>query len=67
VVTKLGGILRGIVKDGLTVAAGTKLADIDPRGDVRALARISEKAWTIADAVLRVVRARGILPEAAAT
>ena len=67
VVTTLGGILRGIVKGGLAVAAGTKLADIDPRGDARALTRISEKAWTIADAVLGLLRARGIPPEAAAT
>jgi xanthine dehydrogenase accessory factor len=59
---QVGGFLRGIVKDGLTVAAGAKLADIDPRGDIAALTRISEKAWTIADAVLRVLRERGIGP-----
>ncbi len=56
VVAKLGGILRGIVKDGLSVAAGAKLADIDPRGDAQALTRISEKAWIIADAVVRVLQ-----------
>jgi xanthine dehydrogenase accessory factor len=61
VVAKLGGILRGIVKDGLSVAAGAKLADIDPRGDAQALTRISEKAWIIADSVLRVLRARATL------
>jgi len=66
VLTTLGGILRGIVKDGLAVAAGNKLADIDPRGDARVLTRISEKAWTIADAVLGLLRARGIVPEATA-
>ena len=62
VLAKVGGILRGIVKNGLTVPAAAKLADIDPRGDARALTRISEKAWILAAAVHRVLRVRGILP-----
>ncbi len=55
-VAKVGGIIRGIVKDGLTVTAGAKLVDIDPRGDPAYLSELSKKAWTIADAVLSVVR-----------
>jgi xanthine dehydrogenase accessory factor len=53
---KVAGILRGLVKDGLTVQAGAKLADIDPRGDPAAITQLSQKAWIIADAVLAVVR-----------
>lgn len=53
---RVGGIIRGILKDGLFVQAGAKLVDIDPRGDVRSLSEISQKAWTIADAVLAAIQ-----------
>ncbi|HSB68047.1 MAG TPA: selenium-dependent molybdenum cofactor biosynthesis protein YqeB [Candidatus Methylomirabilis sp.] len=52
---RVGGIIRGIVKDGLLVQAGAKLVDIDPRGDARYLSELSQKAWTIADAVLTAI------------
>jgi xanthine dehydrogenase accessory factor len=52
----ISGIIRGIVKDGLAVQAGAKLVDIDPRGDPAYLSELSKKAWTIADAVLTVIR-----------
>jgi xanthine dehydrogenase accessory factor len=55
-VAKVGGIIRGIVKDGVSVAAGAKLVDIDPRGDPVYLSELSKKAWTIADAVLTAIR-----------
>jgi xanthine dehydrogenase accessory factor len=58
-VAKVGGIIRGIVKDGLSVQAGTKLVDIDPRGDPTYLSELSQKAWIIADAVLTAVRQHG--------
>lgn len=53
---KVGGIIRGIVKDGLAVQAGAKLVDIDPRGDPSYLSELSQKAWIIADAVLTAIR-----------
>lgn len=56
---KLAGIIRGIVKDGLRVQAGTKLVDIDPRADPTYLSELSRKAWIIADAVLTAVRQYG--------
>ncbi len=55
---KVGGIIRGIVKDGLAVQEGAKLADIDPRGDPASLSELSRKAWIIADAVLTAIRQR---------
>jgi xanthine dehydrogenase accessory factor len=58
-VAKVGGILRGIVKDGLSVQAGSKLVDIDPRGDPTYLSELSQKAWIVADAVLTAVRQHG--------
>jgi hypothetical protein len=53
-------IIRGILKDGLRVQAGTKLVDIDPRGDPTYLSELSKKAWVIADAVLTAVRQYGV-------
>lgn len=58
-IAKLAGIIRGIVKDGLRVQAGTKLVDIDPRNDPTYLSELSRKAWIIADAVLTAVRQYG--------
>ncbi len=55
-VARIDGIVRGIVKDGLRVAVGAKLVDIDPRGDPALLAQFSEKAWVIAEAVLSAIR-----------
>ncbi len=58
-VAKVGGITRGIVKDGLSVPVGTKLVDIDPRSDPTYLSELSQKAWIIADAILMAVRLYG--------
>ncbi len=55
-VAKVDGIVRGIVKDSLRVQAGSKLVDVDPRGDPALVTRFSEKAWVIADAVLAAIR-----------
>jgi xanthine dehydrogenase accessory factor len=62
VVAKVSGIIRGIVKDGLSVQAGAKLVDIDPRGDLAYLSELSKKAWTIADAVLTAIRPQLLSP-----
>ena len=56
VVAKIGGTIRGIVRDGLVVPAGTKLLDIDPRDTPAPLSELSQKAWIIADAVLTTIR-----------
>jgi xanthine dehydrogenase accessory factor len=61
-VAKVGGIIRGIVKDGLPVQVGAKLVDIDPRGDPTSLSELSKKAWTIADAVLTVIHQQPLSP-----
>ncbi len=56
-VAKIGGTIRGLVKDGLAVSAGAKLVDIDPRDAPAPLSELSQKAWVIADAVLTAIRA----------
>jgi xanthine dehydrogenase accessory factor len=61
-IAMVSGIIRGIVKDGLSVQAGAKLVDIDPRGDPVYLSELSKKAWTIADAVLTAIRRQSPTP-----
>jgi xanthine dehydrogenase accessory factor len=53
--THIAGVLRGIVHDGVAVAAGVKLGDVDPRGDVRACFTLSDKSRTISGAVLEAI------------
>lgn len=57
VIARCDGVLRGVVHDGLTVSAGLKIGDIDPRG-VRAYCfSISDKARAIGGGVLEAVLA----------
>lgn len=49
------GLLRGLLADGIVVAAGTKLADIDPRGPAVSPDHISDKARAVAAGVLEAV------------
>jgi len=54
------GLLRGLVADGIVVAAGMKLGDIDPRGPTVSPARISDKTRAVAAGVLEaILLARG--------
>ena len=48
----LGGVLRGLLHDDVTVTAGLKVADVDPRGEVRYCFSISDKALAIGGGVL---------------
>jgi xanthine dehydrogenase accessory factor len=49
---QIAGVLRGILHDGLTVSAGTKVADVDPRADVSYCFTVSDKAWAVGGGVL---------------
>ena len=62
VTARIGGLLRGLAADGLSVAAGEKVGDVDPRGAAVDPAAISEKARAVGRAVLAALRARGIVP-----
>lgn len=55
VVAKIDGLVRGLVHDGITVPAGTKLGDIDPRGASVDPATISDKALCLGGGVLEAV------------
>ncbi|MDH3998968.1 MAG: selenium-dependent molybdenum cofactor biosynthesis protein YqeB [Desulfuromonadales bacterium] len=56
--TVLGGVLRGLIRPGITVSEGQKIGDVDPRGDVSYCNSISEKARAIGGAVLEAILAR---------
>ena len=56
VLATLDGILRGLIRDGLAVRQGLKIADIDPRGSERQNCfTISDKARCLGGAVLEAV------------
>lgn len=56
VTTKIGGVLRGILRDGFSVTKGFKTADVDPRAGQQENCRlISDKARCIAGGVLEAL------------
>jgi xanthine dehydrogenase accessory factor len=48
----IDGVLRGLIRPGVTVSKGLKMGDIDPRGNRELCFTISEKALAIAGGVL---------------
>ncbi len=62
VLARLGGVVRGLLADGLEVGVGDKIGDVDPRGRNVDPSAISDKARAIGDAVLRAMVSRGLLP-----
>ncbi len=55
ILAPFGGILRGLMYDGIFVKEGTKIGDLDPRLDVNLINNISEKALAIAGGVLEAI------------
>jgi xanthine dehydrogenase accessory factor len=58
VVAALGGVVRGLLASGVTIKAGVKLGDIDPRAKPEFCDTISDKARAIAGSVLECVMRR---------
>jgi len=59
----IDGILRGLIRPGITVSKGLKIGDIDPRGERGHCFTISEKALAIAGGVLEgILRTYGRQP-----
>lgn len=56
--TKIGGVVRGMIREQTVVTAGLKVGDIDPRGDTAYCHTVSEKARAIGGAVLEAILAR---------
>jgi len=52
---RIGGVVRGLIHDGLTVSVGQKIGDIDPRGVRDYCYEISDKADAIGKGVLEAI------------
>ncbi len=55
VTTEIDGLVRGLVHGGLDVDEGTKLGDVDPRGESVDHTKISDKALSLGGGVLEAV------------
>ena len=53
--SQISGILRGLLRDGLNVAAGVKVGDVDPTGDKAVCFTISDKARKVGGAVVETL------------
>ena len=53
--TRIDGVIRGILHDGLIVLAKAKVADVDPRGEVSYCFTVSDKSWAVGGGVLEAV------------
>jgi len=51
----LGGVVRGLIKNGVKVKKGLKIGDIDPRGIKEYCYTISDKARAVAGGVLEAI------------
>lgn len=49
------GVIRGLVRDGITVHRNMKIGDIDPRDDARLCRLVSEKSLAVGGAVLEAI------------
>ncbi len=54
----IDGVVRGMIADGTVVSFNTKIADVDPRGDISYCKIISDKGRNIAGAVLEAIMRR---------
>ncbi len=57
----LKGVLRGLIHPGLSVRAGMKIGDVDPRDDSSYCDFVSDKALAVGGAVLEALLTRRIL------
>jgi len=62
VLATIGGVLRGLMHDGLAVSPREKIGDIDPRGVADYCFTISDKARALGGSVLEAILHAGIRP-----
>lgn len=55
IVTSIDGVARGLIAPGREVEPGTKIGDVDPRGDRTACFEISDKALAVGGGVVEAV------------
>lgn len=52
---QVGGVVRGLLQDGVAVTKGMKSGDVDPRGNIENCYTISDKAASIGGGVLEAI------------
>lgn len=62
VVSRLAGLVRGLVHPLAELSSGEKVGDVDPRGQDVDPALVTDKALAIAGGVLEALLGKGILP-----
>jgi xanthine dehydrogenase accessory factor len=55
VTARIGGVIRGLLRDGVPVKQGDRIADIDPRGTTDDLDHLSDKSRRVAEGVLEAL------------
>ncbi len=55
VAARIGGVVRGLLREGLSVHQGMKVGDIDPRGERACCFLVSDKALAVAGGVLEAI------------
>lgn len=55
IISKIDGVIRGILRENIFIEKGVKIADIDPRGDKELCYKISDKAIIIGRSVSKVL------------
>lgn len=55
VTARISGVLRGLLRDGVPVKKGDRIADVDPRGRTDDLDHLSDKSLRVAEGVLEAV------------
>ncbi len=55
VISKIDGVIRGLIREGSIVSEGLKIGDIDPRGCVEYCTTVSEKSRAIGGSVLEAI------------
>jgi len=63
IISRIAGVVRGLVHPGAELSPGEKVGDIDPRGDSVDPRLISDKALAVAGGVLEALLRLGIRPE----
>ncbi len=53
--TRISGVLRGLLPDGISVYKGMKSGDVDPRCEVSNCYQVSDKALSVAGGVLEAI------------
>ena len=51
ITARIGGVIRGLLRDGVPVKANDKIGDVDPRGTTDDLDHVSDKSHRVAEGV----------------